>query len=211
MAHGLLIGCLGYDHPQWTPEPYAEDLPQSWRFCYYSNEVRSVVLPVRVLAELDDDLIQTWTDDSDAEFRFVLELSPQLLGEQPQAAVTGLRAQLAPLSGKLAAAVVFEPVSQPWAQAVQEALGPALVLCTSDAHSAGHVWFPQRDTTAPADEGVLLAFAGECEPRAMRSIFERLQQQDADCGLFFTEPDNAWRQVLQAQQMADLMGIPRGW
>ena len=211
METGLLIGCFGYDHPQWTPEPYPEDLPAGWRFCYYSNEVHSVVLPASLLADSDDERVQVWTDDCDDDFRFVLELTPGLLGAQPDRGFASLRKRLAPIANRLAAAMVVGPVPTQWLDTLVDTID--LALCSTVVGATpGHLWYPaQLPASSLPGEGVILAMVEECGLKEMRSIIERLGRQNADTGLFFCDPGNAWRQVRQAQQLADLLGVARGW
>ncbi len=204
-----MIGCFGYDHPQWVPEPYPEELPASWRFCYYSNEIRSVVLPASALAGLDDHLVQTWSEDSDEAFRFVLELTPRLLDLEPQAGAKALLEKLSPLKDKLAAALVPGAVAADWAAEVQEALGTQIDLCTSEMNTSGRAWYPQIEPDPERCDGTLLALVEEATPKQLRAIIERLQQQNAGCGLFFLKPETAWQQVQSAQQLVDMMGVSR--
>lgn len=211
METGLLIGCFGYDYPQWSPDPYPEELPPEWRFCYYSNEVRSVVLPAALLADADDGQIEGWARDSDEAFRFVLELTPGLLGAQPEHGFAALRRRLTPIEQRLAAAMVIEQASESWLTSLAQSTD--LPLCgPGNGATSGRVWRPaDLPGTSISQEGILLALVKNCEIKQLRFIIERLQQQHADTGLFFCEPASAWQQVKQAQQLADLMGVATQW
>ena len=45
MTEPLLIGTRGWDHAS-GGDFYPADLPDDWRFCYYSNNLRSVLVPI---------------------------------------------------------------------------------------------------------------------------------------------------------------------
>ena len=78
MAEPLMIGARG-----WNPVSgggfYPSELPDDWRFCFYSNNLRSVLVPQEISNSAQRADVAQWLEDSDPAFRFVLEL-PTTLG-----------------------------------------------------------------------------------------------------------------------------------
>ena len=78
MTEPLLIGTRGWDHAAWDGQFYPAELPADWRFSFYCNRLRSVLLPAEAWAAVDMDEVRRWGGDCDAQFQFVLELPPGL-------------------------------------------------------------------------------------------------------------------------------------
>ncbi len=78
MTEPLLIGMRGWEYPAWEGHFYPAELPADWRFCFYSNRLRSVLLPMEIWSSVDVVEVQRWLGDCDAQFQFVLELPPAL-------------------------------------------------------------------------------------------------------------------------------------
>lgn len=74
MVSELLIGARGWQHPQWVARFYPDDMPEDWRFSYYCNEFRAVLLPQAGLLAADPATVQDWHDDIGDEFLFFIEL-----------------------------------------------------------------------------------------------------------------------------------------
>jgi uncharacterized protein YecE (DUF72 family) len=70
MPEEILIGTRGWDYDEWTGGFYPEELPSDWRFAYYSNHFRSVLVPQATWEKLGVDAVQDWLEDCDPEFRF---------------------------------------------------------------------------------------------------------------------------------------------
>ena len=66
------------------PDFYPAELPADWRFCFYSNQHRSVLVTERELAGADLERVKGWREDCDEGFRFVFELTPALLAPYGQ-------------------------------------------------------------------------------------------------------------------------------
>ena len=103
MAEPLLIGCWGWDHAEWVADVFPEEMPADWRFCYYSNEHRSVVVPASTWARASADDVAGWVEDCDPEFSFVVELPAVLC--RPGLGRSDLRQELARFLATLAPAV----------------------------------------------------------------------------------------------------------
>lgn len=102
MAEPLLIGCWGWDHAEWVADVFPEEMPADWRFCYYSNEHRSVVVPASTWARASADDVAGWVADCDPEFSFVVELPAVLC--RPRLGRSDLRQELARFLATLAPA-----------------------------------------------------------------------------------------------------------
>ena len=80
----LLIGACGWSHSGWATDYYPEDLPSDWHLGYYANEFPVVLVTTEewCLPEAD---VTKWCEETDASFRFVLEISANTVEEmQPQ-------------------------------------------------------------------------------------------------------------------------------
>jgi len=72
----LLIGAVGWEHENWIGSYYPADLPEDWRFGYYSNQLRSVLLPEEFWQQQNlSEQIELVRDDLYADFRMVLQWS----------------------------------------------------------------------------------------------------------------------------------------
>ena len=78
MTEPLLIGMRGWQHPDWEEHFYPAELPADWRFCFYSNRLRSVLLPGEMWSAVDVGEVRHWQGECDAQFQFVLELPVEL-------------------------------------------------------------------------------------------------------------------------------------
>jgi len=92
------VGATGWEFGPWEQSYYPEDLPEDWRLTYYSNDFPVVRLPTSRLAAASDNEVQEWLDETNGQFRFVVEL------DCPQDAA--LEARLATLRPKLLAVIV---------------------------------------------------------------------------------------------------------
>jgi hypothetical protein len=94
----VMVGASGWEFSAWDERFYPEDLPEDWRLGYYSNEFPVVLLPASRLAEAGPDEVEEWLEETNAQFRFVLQLD--------LAPDTALEAKLAELHPKLLAVIV---------------------------------------------------------------------------------------------------------
>ena len=76
----LLIGACGWSHPDWTDDFYPEDLPVDWRLGYYANEF-PVVLVTEEEWRFPEADVQTWCEESETSFRFILEITASTVEE----------------------------------------------------------------------------------------------------------------------------------
>ena len=76
MAGRLYLGARDWQHPAWQDSYYPEDLPAEWRLAYYANEYRAVLVPAARWGAAGAQGWAQWLEDTDTEFRFVLEWGP---------------------------------------------------------------------------------------------------------------------------------------
>lgn len=226
MTQNLLIGTRGWAHAPWTGDFYPEELPAEWRFCYYSNRIRSVLVPHESWAQLGPGEIASWVDDSDAQFRFVLEPPPILLGAS-RAAVDEFFALAAPLWPLTAGLLVRMPAGPPDLACLDRlvsALAAHAPVCVDLApaqrsaaalgllarRQASLCWYPEQ-APQPAPQGrFLAALARNGDARTVRRWIESLarwQGEARQAALFFDGAADAPRHALDARVLAELLGV----
>jgi hypothetical protein len=70
----LNVGARGWDHDGWRSGFYPEDLPDDWRFAYYCNEFRNVLVPADYWRRYEREAAEVWIDESGEDFAFFLEV-----------------------------------------------------------------------------------------------------------------------------------------
>ena len=71
----IRVGARGWNYEHWNGDFYPDDLPEDWRFSYYSNEFQTVLIPSYYLAQFSPQEWQEWIEDTSKEFWFYIELS----------------------------------------------------------------------------------------------------------------------------------------
>ena len=79
-THRVLMGSCGWKHNAWLNDFYSEDLPEDWQLGFYSNEFPVVYVPANDW--LDNEDLSEWTEDVADSFRFVLEISTDVLDDE---------------------------------------------------------------------------------------------------------------------------------
>lgn len=236
MTDSLLIGIRGWEHDEWQDGFYDEALPAEWRLCYYSNVIRSVLVPAQKWESVSAADLGQWVEDIDEEFRFVLEL-PAWMGDavvpdlekwqQQGQAFLQMTRELHPwLSAYLLRVPSTESaVSVAWLQGCLEMLGGRFPVCVDlptgpvrspqimellDAFGASLCWHPSRQPR-PEDGGkFMVALMDQSELKALRVVAERLgawMEGNRGAGLFFTEPGPAPQLAEQARIITELLDV----
>lgn len=224
MQNHIFIGCRGWSYDEWTPDFYPEDLPKDWRFCFYSNEIRSVLVPFGDALRADP---QQWRKDSDEEFRFVFECPFICTTDfRPKDQVQKLLHHIKPVIDRTAA-ILVTPVSDkdctvPGIRRILDAAGSVPVCLdlpemqyngdlaeTLDRFNIGVTW---RNTKTPisAFGRVRISLVDDVDTVMLRRILEQLHEGSrCDCsgGVFFTEPRKAPYLARQARDLAELLGV----
>jgi uncharacterized protein YecE (DUF72 family) len=233
MKEPILLGTRGWEEPAWSPSFYPEELPPEWRFTYYSNQLRAVLVPAERGAVVTETEVREWPEDSDPGFRFVLE-APLTLGrpvpdvplEVTLARFMRVFEPLGPqTAGVLLRIASDAPPDAAWLDRLLTRvrdrdprlcvdLPPAFrnpaTLAALDRHEAGLCWQTAVEAAPRAGGRLLVALTQTAEPRAQRGLLERLAQwqgeRAATAGLFFEGP-RAPELAQQARLLAELMMV----
>ncbi len=219
MSEAILIGTRGWDHADWQGGFYPAELPAEWRFCYYSNLLRAVLVPAEAWAGATPSTVAQWLEDSDAGFRFVLEPPPLASAVELAAFLRLIEPIASQTDGFLASAASLEPAQLDMLLAGLTRAHPVCVDLPGEqsselaaliaAHRAGRCWHcSQRG--APAPGGALLVALGAGGPAPeLRQALEALARWQATGGraaLFFEGPGAA-EAARTARTLAELMGV----
>lgn len=222
MADEILIGTEGWRHAAWRGGFYPAELPVDWEFCYYSNRLRAVWLPVEA-AEAGAAEIGEWLRDSDPAFRFVLSVAAARAAHDAWRAA--FCARLEPLRPRLAGVVLSDPASVTAADARRlitalRALAPVCIDVSRDGRALlgdrawPSVWDVDAEPTppwhgaSPAPTGLSLARMADGNPRAIRHALERLAAAPSTtAGLFFRPSRTAADYAESARTLAELLGV----
>ncbi len=196
VAEPILVGARGWVHPKRAGGFYPEELPSDWRFAYYSNYLRSVLVPSETWKNTGIEEVREWVEDSDPEFHFVLELPDALSHPTPEIgrSLEDFLKTVEPIAPQTAGFLLRpSPRAAPdrsWLERMLIALGGRHPLCvdlpppwrTEDMpalpaqHGAGVCWRPEEEPTPRPGGRLLVALSREGAPRAQRRILEQLIQ-----------------------------------
>lgn len=224
-----MVGTVGWDHDEWVGEYYPEDLPQDWRFGYYSNDYRSVLVPEDHWPMGDLSLVQEWLEDSGEEFRFVLQLPSPLLVNIDTALFDNFLYQIGELSDRAAGLLlsmkrldidlaalssILNIVSQHAPVCVEL---PESMLASDETDvllrktNTGRCWYPTTERVPAAGGALMVAISDSGDAKAQRRQIELLEQwmhqSGGVAGLFFTGGGRAPKAASQARIIAEMMGI----
>lgn len=213
MAESILIGTRDWDRPDWTGTFYPDVLPADWRFSFYCNHLRAVLLPAEAWSAAPAVDVCAWAEDVFPEFRFVVELSaaspvPLPALEPIQSQIAGfllhtpavpdkvwLTARLAELSTSFPVCVDLPPTART----------PELLACLTQ-YDAGLCWRADTEPEPRPGGKLMVVLASSAKPKVQRRWLEQLaawQQDDGLAALFFDGPESA----KQARLVAELMGV----
>ncbi len=218
----VLIGCRGWNHNEWAPEFYPEDLPNDWRFCFYSNEIRSVLVPFGDVYSADP---HQWREDCDDAFRFVFECPIDSSVKADSAGnLQRLMRHIQPVVDRTAAILIsVADNSECSASDLRQLLEVAssVPLCVDlsgmklkdewlmalEQLEVGQVWHSPCVPSLPI-EGFQVSLVEDAELPMLRKMLENLSTH-ARCGaaIFFTSTDKALNMVRQTRTMAEIMGV----
>lgn len=227
MTEPLLIGTYGWDEETWVGPFYPEELPGEWRFCFYSNRLRSVLLPAAATCTATLAQVAAWREDSDAQFRWVLELPEEFVaGEAFDARLADLRRRFAPVESQIAGLLLsltkpsladieagldvlqtYRPVciDVPAAHRQDAELAAAVA-----ARGAARCWYPAAEAAPAANGEFLIARAPAGDARVLRSWLEALaawRGARRRAGLFFDAGAPSARAAGEARIIAELLGV----
>ena len=188
------IGARGWLFRQWSGKFYPEDLPEEWRFSYYSNEFRTVLVPAELFYQSTLQDIEGWIDCCDDEFRFYCECLPNTNWEQ-------IKSKIACLGRHLSGIVIrSDNESNTPPNLVKQLIVYALEMAPTyiDAEIAGNINIGeiphlnnelgcicefetmQSDWVKPFNRGVvLISTANGQEPKQLRKMLESCLSNDS--------------------------------
>ena len=233
MVAPIMIGTRGWSDVAPGDEFYPVDLPAEWRFSFYSNNLRSVLVAQELWPTTSHADVSEWLNDSDPAFRFVLEL-PVVLS-RPLSPAQSLKEldfflelcePIAPrVVGYLLRLAPDTEVESDWLEIFINRLVDIAPLCVDlpqgpwrspailsavTGQGAGLCWHCAAEPEPHAGGHLRLALAPPAGPRVTRRYLERLvqwQDQDAQAGLFFTNGAGAPKAAYEARLIAELMGV----
>ncbi len=231
MTEPLLIGMRGWEHPAWEGHFYPAELPADWRFCFYSNRLRSALLPAQMWPAVDVDEVRRWRGECDAQFQFVLELPLALaspaISTEFDAHWAAFRALIDPLHASTAGLLLRVPAAatpdRDWlahALSVLTSDKPVCVDLPSDAwHTppvltllsdtgAGLCWHADAQATPRPGGRFMLGLTHGGNAKALRHHIETLaawQHGDSRAGLFIDVPGRPGM-AEEARIIAEILG-----
>lgn len=220
----LLIGAAGWENENWVGGFYPGDLPEDWRFGYYTNRLRSVLVPAAAWNGGDTgSLVDTLLEDLYPEFRMVLEW--ELAGKENDLAVTlEFLEKSRPVDANVDAYLVSlaDAVDESTLQAIDQ-LQQHHPVCLKNINAqtderiqaldgVSLCWMTDSQAQPAARGQFLVALSGNTEPRGIREIIEKIDAwpeglpSAQGAALFFVN-EKAAETAFQARTIAELMGV----
>lgn len=222
MAFG--VGTFGFDHDEWSGGFYDSQLPLEWRFPFYCNQFRAIMLPSETSVALLAGQLPALVEDSDDGFRFVLEL-PALDYQVPFD--KGVEA----LHSRIAGVVIHFDMKSRGIPSLEQAVDcgadleadwpvcldpglvePAeleLVASAVEARRMSVLWRPELNPVPLSWGPLMVARLGEVPPGRVREVLDTLascSESEGYAGVFFDAIESAPRRALECRIMAELMG-----
>lgn len=233
MIDSIMIGTRGWSDVIPADDFYPEDLPPEWRFSFYSNNLRSVLVPRELWPTTSRADVGEWLNDCDPAFRFVLELpaalSCPLSRTQSFKELDAFLELCEPIAPRVAGYLLrvdpdarVEPDGlENFANGLVDIAplcvdlpqGPwrsEAVLAALTRQGAGSCWHCATQPEPHPGGRLRLALAPPAAPRITRRYIERLvhwQNQEAQAGLFFANTPGAAKAAYEARLIAELMGV----
>ena len=215
MQHPLRIGTRGWRHEAWQGTFYDADLPQEWQLSWYANHLRSVWVPADRLHAISLDEIAVWIEDTDPDFRFIVEIEGASVYPGTDAGQLAKVQAVAQAFGDQLDAFVVEVKADSIAekgfleQIRSEISGVPVCLkgCPAQALPAGFGGcFDSCEDAASADSPYTIVCHTDGDLVGVRTVIETMQQLNTDSGaLIFTDPERAFDHAVKARTVADLL------
>ncbi len=226
--YDLLIGTRDWQNTAWSRKFYPDNLPDDWRFCFYSNQFRAVLIPGAVWKSVTTKDVNTWIEDSDDEFKVVCEL-PAMFSEittipELQDSWKHFQEITTPLSNQMAVYLWSPSAEQsqqknfiPAALEIFSQVKPVSLLLTGKqvenlqlSGTMVSVCWSVADCESPGPHGdFLVTLCQENDLKRIRIVIEKLSKwmgEDRQAVLIF-EGDNALVQAQQARMIAEMMAV----
>lgn len=226
MTEELMVGTVGWDYDHWVASYYSDDLPDDWRFAYYSNEHRSVLVPSGHIKPNGADVVSDWVEDCDEEFRFVVEIPKNSVLDADESRLQSFMKGMESLRSHLAGyyvslgAITGQELAQLQSRfSLLQQHAPLCIDYDRDAKTSNQLckiandvnvglrWHPDIEKVPVAGGALMLLLGDAKEPREQRRLIECLEKwmQDSDglAGLFLQTPATA----SQARIIAEMLGV----
>lgn len=226
MTEELMVGTIGWDHDDWVGGFYPDDLPDDWRFAYYSNDYRAVLATADHLRPENIAQNIEWIEDCDDVFRFIIEIPQSIVADSRSESLQNFINELAPLASRIGGFLFSTgddgedgvrllkskvELLQPLGPLCMDLTGgseiPASLLDVIQEYNIGLCWHPDRHDAPRPGGALLLALSSEDDAKGQRQLIESLeqwmQQSNGLAGLFLESPDAA----NQARIVAEMLGI----
>jgi hypothetical protein len=201
----ILIGTRGWNQIS-GGDFYPAELPDDWRFCYYSNNLRSVLVPQETWDSAQRADVAQWLEDSDPAFRFVIEL-PAMLGcplaqDEREQALEKFLETLEPVAPRIAGLLLRvasdADVLPDWLDSFLNRLADIAPVCVDlpegpwcapvvhallAAQGAGLAWHCSPETAPHPGGRLMIARAPPASAREVRRFIERLAQWQGEGGV----------------------------
>lgn len=223
--HDLLIGTRDWQNTPWAKKFYPDNLPEDWRFCFYSNQFRTVLIPGTAWESVTDDDINTWVEDSDEEFKIVCELPVELSETDSAADAKKLFLDFQDKTSLLEKQIVsyfWQPVTKQIKQPgfisavvknITAARPVSVVLADEPAEQLNQdasICWSVAACEAPEQQGqFLVTLCQENDLKRIRKVIEQLQEwmgENRQAALIF-EGENALVQAQQARMIAEMLVV----
>lgn len=90
----IRVGARGWQYSDWIGEFYPEDLPEDWRFSFYSNDFHTILVPYDSLVGCEVNDWCEWVEDTQKDFYFYVEISETALWDGVKPYLEALGEQL---------------------------------------------------------------------------------------------------------------------
>jgi hypothetical protein len=224
LQNELLIGAAGWENENWIDGFYPADLPEDWRFGYYTNRLRSVLVPANLWQSPDvEAYINTMLEDLYPEFRMVLQWELPVGDDAPAQAREFLErshpvdenvdAYLVKVASQatgagLQAVALLQQQHPVCLTAGDAQVGPGW----SELEGVSLCWLADVQAQPVVQGRFLVTLTSNTEPRGIREIIEKIDawpeglSSAQGAALFFTN-DTAADSAFQARTIAELMGV----
>jgi len=206
------LGAYGWQHKHWAGTYYPEDLPADWQLNYYSNDFRTVLVPVDYWQTITPEDCYEWLDAVDDEFQFFAEVSDEMFSAELMASTSAMLEQLSP---QLSALVFLghELQLMPEAKTLLQRLGITIYAADTRLLSAeGLNVMPLWQQADPCVSDLALIKDNLKDLRLSREQFEKFIQSYSlsptgdEVNLFVTHPQLQAHDLSKFRSVLELMG-----
>ena len=215
MQTSLQIGTRGWIYPAWNKAFYDPDLPVEWQLSWYANHLRAVLVPADTMHEVNVARAQDWVEDTDPEFRFIVEIGPSGPDEGgDQARASFARSLVQSFVGQLDALLFTSSPGSTLDWAALDRLRhdfPEVAICvdgvTADAmpEGFGNCWYVGEGASLVPSH-YTVAFCAHGALPILRKVIETVRDTLPGGGaLILTNPELAYHHAKEARMIADLL------